>query len=75
VAVHFDVAFGCLTRVMRRMQMMPMGSVRMMCGQFVFASTVMLRRFAMMLRGMFMMFSGFRVMFFKLLRHRISFFF
>jgi len=73
VAVHFDVALGRLTRVMRRMQMMPMGSMRMMRSQFVFASTVMLRRFAMMLRGMFMMFSGFRVMFFQLLRHRIFF--
>jgi hypothetical protein len=73
VAVHFDVALCRLTRVMRRMQMMPMGSMRMMRRQFVFASTVMLRRFAMMLRGMFMVFSGFRVMFFQLVRHRISF--
>jgi hypothetical protein len=75
LAVNFDVALGCLTRVMRRVQMMPMGSVHMMRRQFVFASTMMFRRFAMVLRGVFMMFSGFRVMLFKLLWHRISFFF
>jgi hypothetical protein len=69
VAVQFDVALGRFTRVMRRMQMMPMRSMSMMRRQFVFASTMMLGRFAMVLRGMFMVFSGFRVMFFKFLRH------
>jgi len=75
MAVHFGVALGRFTRVMRRMQMMPVGRVRMMRCHFVFASSMMLRRFAMVLRGVFMMFSGLRVMFFKLLWHRIPFFF
>jgi hypothetical protein len=74
VAVQFDVALGCFTRVMRRMQMMPMGSMRMMRRHFVFASSMMLRRFAMVLRGVFMVFSSFRMMFFKFFWHRISFF-
>jgi hypothetical protein len=69
VAVQFDVALGRFTRVMRRMQMMPMGSMRMMRRHFVFASTMMLGRFAMVLCGVFMVFSGFRVMFFKFLWH------
>ena len=69
VAVQFDVALGRFTRVMRRMQMMPMGSMRMMRRHFVFASTMMLGRFAMVLRGVFMMLSGFRVMFFKFFWH------
>ena len=69
LAVQFDVALGRFTGVMRRMQMMPMGNMRMMRRQFVFASTVMLRCFAMMLRRVFMVFSGFRVMFFKFLWH------
>ena len=69
VAVQFDVALGRFTRVMRRMQMMPMGSMRMMRRHFVFASSMMLGRFAMVLRGVFMVFSGFRVMFFKFLWH------
>jgi hypothetical protein len=68
------MALGRFTRMMRRMQMMPMGSVRMMRRHFVFSSTMMLRRFAMVPRGVFMMFSGFRVMFFKFFWHRISFF-
>jgi hypothetical protein len=38
----------------------------------VFASTMMLGGLAMMLRRVFMMFSGFRVMFFKLLWHSIQ---
>ena len=68
-AVQFDVALGRFTRVMRRMQMMPMRSMRMMRRHFVFASTMMLGRLAMVLRGVFMVFSGFRVMFFKFLWH------
>jgi hypothetical protein len=55
--------------------MMPVGSMRMMRRQFVFASTMMFGCLTMMLRGMFMVFSGLRVMFFKFLRHCISFFF
>ena len=74
MAVHFGVALGRFTRVMRRMQMMPMGRVRMMRRHFVFASSMMLRRFAMVLRRVFMVFSGLRVMLFKFLWHRISFF-
>ena len=69
VAVQFDVPFGRFTRVVRRMQVMPMRSMRMMRRQFVFASTVMLGRLAMVLRGVFMVFSGFRVMFFEFLWH------
>ena len=69
VAVQFDVALGRFTRVMCRMQMMPMRSMRMMRRQFVFASTVMLSRLAMVLRGVFMVFSGFGVMFFQFLWH------
>ena len=72
--MQFDVTLGCFTRVMRRMQMMPMGSMRVMRRHFVFASSMMFRRFAMVLRGVFMVFSGLRVMFFKFLWHRISFF-
>jgi hypothetical protein len=67
--VQFDVALGRFTRVMHRMQMMPMGGMRMMRCHFVFASSMMLGRFAMVLRGVFMVFSGFRVMFFKFLWH------
>jgi hypothetical protein len=74
VAVQFGVALGRFTCVMRRMEMMPMGSMRMMRRQFVFASSMMFRRLAMVLRGVFMVFSRFRVMFFQLLWHRISFF-
>ena len=69
VVVQFDVPFGRFTRVVRRMQVMPMRSMRMMRRQFVFASTVMLGRLAMVLRGVFMVFSGFRVMFFEFLWH------
>jgi hypothetical protein len=64
VAVHFDVALSRFTGVMHCMQMMPMRDVRMMRRHFVFASTVMLGRLAMMLCRIFMVFSGFRVMFF-----------
>lgn len=71
--MQFDVALSRFTRVMHRMQLVPMRSMRMMSSQFVFASTMVPGRFAMMLRGVFMMFSGFRVMFFKFLWHRISF--
>ena len=67
--MQFDVALGRFTRVMRRMQMMPMGSMRMMRRRLVFASTMMLGRFAMVLRSVFMVFSGFRVVFFKFLWH------
>jgi hypothetical protein len=42
--------------------MMPVGSMRMMRRRLVFASTMMLGRFAMVLRGMFVVFSSFRVM-------------
>jgi hypothetical protein len=69
VAVHFDVALGRFTRVMRRMQMVAMCSMRVMCRQFVFAGTVMLGRLAMVLRRVFMVFGGLRVMFFKFLWH------
>ena len=62
MAVHLDVTLGRFTRVMHRMQMMPVGSMRMMRRRLVFASTMMLGRFAMVLRGMFMVFSSFRVM-------------
>jgi hypothetical protein len=75
VAVHFDVTLGRFTRVMRRMQMMPMGSMRMMRRRFVFARTMMLGRFAMVLRGLFVVFSGFRVMFLEFLWHCIPPFF
>jgi hypothetical protein len=74
VAVQFDVALGRFTRMMRRMQMVPMSSMGMMRRRLVFASTMMLGRFAMVLRGMFVVFSGFRVMFFEFLWHWISFF-
>jgi hypothetical protein len=63
VAVNFDVTLGRFTRVMYRMQMMPMGSMRVMRRRLVFASTMMLGRLAMVLRGMFVVFSSFRVMF------------
>ena len=69
LAVQFDVALGRFTGVMRRMQMMPMGSMRMIRRHFVFASSMMLGRFAMVLCRVFMVFSGFRVMFFKFLWH------
>ena len=69
LAVQFDVPLGRFTRVMRRMQMMPMGGMRMMGRRLVFAGTMMLGRFAMVLRGLFMVFSGFRVMFFEFLWH------
>jgi hypothetical protein len=69
VAVQFHVALGRFTRMMRRMQMMPMGSMRMMRRHLVFASTMMLGRFVMVLRGLFVVFSGFRVMFFEFLWH------
>jgi hypothetical protein len=69
LSVQFDVTFGRFTGVMRRMQMMPMGSMRMMRRHFVFASSMMLGGFAMVLRSVFMVFSGFRVMFFKFLWH------
>jgi hypothetical protein len=69
VAVQLDVTLGRFARVMRRVQMMPMGSMRMMRRRLVFASTMMLGRFAMVLRGMFVVFSGFRVMFFEFLWH------
>jgi hypothetical protein len=69
VAVQFNVTLGCLTCVMRRMQMMPVGSMRMMRRNFVFASTMMLGRLAMVLCGVFVVFSSFRVMFFKFLWH------
>ena len=69
MAVHLDVTLGRFTRVMRRMQMMPMGSMRMMRRRLVFASTMMLGRFAMVLRSVFMVFSGFCMMFFKFLWH------
>src|SRR6516165_8653827 len=72
LAVQFNVTLGCLTCVMRRMQMMPVGSMRMMRRQFVFASTMMLGGLAMMFRRVFMVFSGFRVMFFKFLWHSIQ---
>ena len=62
MAVHLDVTLGRFTRVMRRMQMMPMGSMRMMRRRLVFASTMMLGRFAMVLCGLFVVFSSFRVM-------------
>ena len=62
MAVHLDVTLGRFTRVMHSMQMMPVGSMRMMRRRLVFASTMMLGRFAMVLRGMFMVFSSFRVM-------------
>ena len=67
--MEFNVALGRFTGVMRRMQMMPMGSMGMMRRHFVFASSMMLGRFAMVLRGVFMVFSGFSVMFFKFLWH------
>jgi hypothetical protein len=51
------------------MQMMPMGSMGVMCRRLVFAGTMMLGRFAMVLGGMFVVFSGFRVMFFEFLWH------
>ena len=69
VAVQFDVALGRFTLVMRRMQMMSVRNMRMMRRHLMFASTVMLGRFAMVLCSVFMMFSGFRVMFFKFLWH------
>ena len=69
VAVQFDVALGRFTRVMCRMQMMPVRSMRMMRRRFVFASSVMLGRFAKVLCCVFVVFSGFRVMFFKFLWH------
>jgi hypothetical protein len=69
VAVQFDVAFGRFIRVVRCVQMMPIRSMRMMRRQFVFASPMMLGRFAMMLCRVFMVFSGFRVMFFKFFWH------
>jgi hypothetical protein len=69
VAVQFDVALGRFTRVMRRMQMMPMRGMRMMRGYFVFASPMMLGRFAMVLCRVFMVFGGFHVMFFKFFWH------
>ena len=56
------MALGRFTGVMRRMQMMPMGSMGMMRRHFVFASSMMLGRFAMVLCGMFVVFSSFRVM-------------
>ena len=69
VAVQFDVALGRFTRVMGRMQMMPMRSMRMMRRYFVFACPMMLGRFAMVLRRVFMVLSGFYVMFFKFFWH------
>ena len=65
VVVQFDVPFGRFTRVVRRMQVMPMRSMRMMRRYFVFACPMMLGRFAMVLRRVFMVLSGFYVMFFK----------
>ena len=73
VAVHFDVALSRFTGVMHCVQMMPMRYVRMMRRHFMFASTMMLGRLAMMLRRVFMVFSGFRVMFFKFFWHSIQF--
>jgi len=73
VAVHFDVALSRFTGLMHCMQMMPMRYVRMMRRHFMFASTMMLGRLAMMLRRVFMVFSGFRVMFFKFFWHSIQF--
>jgi hypothetical protein len=69
MAVQFDVALGCFTRVMRRMQMMPMGSMRMMRRRLVFAGIMMLGRFAVVLGSLFVMFSSLRVMFFEFLWH------
>jgi hypothetical protein len=69
VAVQFDVALGRFTVVMHRMQMMSVRNMRMMRRHFVFASTMMLGRFAMVLCGVFVVFGSFRVMFFQFLWH------
>jgi hypothetical protein len=48
-------------RMFGRMKMVPVGQMGMMARRFVLAFLVMLGRFAMMLGGVFMMFSSFLV--------------
>jgi hypothetical protein len=48
---------------MRRVQMMTVRGMRMVSRRLVFAGAMMFGCFAMMLRGVFMVFSSLRVMF------------
>ena len=59
----FDVALGGLFRVMDRVQMMPMGGVRVVRGLLVRTGLVMLRRFLVVSGRVLEMLSGFLMMF------------
>jgi hypothetical protein len=52
----FDVQLGCLRRVVRRVVMMAVGRVRVMCGEMMIPRFVMPRGFTVMMRGAFVMF-------------------
>jgi hypothetical protein len=67
--MQLDVTLCCFTSVVRRVQMMAVRGVRMVSRRLVFAGAMMFGCFAMVLRGVFMVFSGFGVMFFKFLWH------
>ncbi|SEB96785.1 hypothetical protein SAMN05443249_1596 [Beijerinckia sp. 28-YEA-48] len=55
--------------VLGGMKAMPMSDLGMMRSLFVLAGFVMLCRFAMVLRGEFVMFSSFRMMLVRIFRH------
>jgi hypothetical protein len=73
VPVQLDVTLCCFTSVMHRVQMMTMRGMRMVSRRLVFAGAMMFGCFAMMFRGVFMMFSSLRVVFLQFL-HWISLF-
>ncbi len=61
--VSTRVMFGCLFRMMFRMQVMTMRHMGMMGGLFMIARFMMLRRFGVVFAGVFVMLGGLLVMF------------
>lgn len=70
--VMLGVKFGCFAGVMHRVLMMAIRGVGVMRGEMMVAGFVMARCFAMMPRGVLVMFRCFVVMLGCLLRHGSS---
>ena len=69
MAVHL----GGLAGVMGRVEMVPVGGVRVMRGLFGRSGVVMFRRLHVMACRVFVMLRSFPMMFYRILRHRASF--
>jgi hypothetical protein len=75
--VLIRVMLACFLRMMRGVQAMPMGDMRMMGGFFMISALMMRSGFAMMFGGVLVMFRGFGVMLRALMNrtHNVASFF